>query len=866
MAQALQSLVRQIRTMAGLPRTQEVCDRQLLERFVQGEESAFAALVQRHGAMVLGVCRRVLQNGHDAEDAFQATFLVLARKAAGGGWQESIGNWLHGVAYRIAMKARAGEIRRRQREQRAAVDQSKEPDINWSDLRRVLDEELERLPSRYRAPLLLCYLEGKTRDEAAQELGWSAGSVKGRLERGRELLRERLARRGLALSAVLCASLLPESAAGAAIPATLAGATVQAGMQFVAGQAAGIVSAQVLSLTQGALHAMLWTKIKTTAALILTIGALGIGGAVTHQTMASSNGPAAGSPTFVSHSVEGVGDPVFAFEDEPGEPEKERPQVFGGEDDVKLYPLQPGRVLFVAPEGKIVKKGDIILSVDQTLAKFKLQQAKAALENARLRLEEAKKKPIKHALDREMQKAAIAIANSKLKAAEYELEKRKKLFQDKVIGKEDLEIYQESFKSLKSLVQVEKNKLKLLELVDPLVDVNRAQQDVDAKEAQKGQAEVALKECTIRAPFDGKVMRVFVRPGDILPRDPKFPAVQFSPKERGKEGPQIRGEIKAVDAEKGTITMLPRGPRGEPGRDPKTFNLADKDIKVATNFDTPVKLAELKAGMLATLSLSADMDVVGIRVDAPVATGILNLAKFENKKTIINIGTGRGIGLFLHLEPDARFSLDGKPCKFTDIRMGSRVVVYMTLDRKGVVALRAGEEPRRTDNGRRDGDGRDGRRPDVNGVIVGIHKNSIDVLVGADDNFQINTYELAKGFVIQAPGREAVAGKVGDLVKAIRVGLSLSEDKKTVARIQVVYPVLRSAILAVDADKKTVTLHQPRSTDMVLTLAKDATITIDGKAGSISDLNERIQAVVTLSLDRRQITSIVVGGRRPDGR
>src|SRR6516225_8149665 len=104
MAQVLQSLVRHIRSMAGLPRTRDLADRQLLQRFVAGDESAFAALVQRHGALVLGVCRRVLQNDHDAEDAFQATFLVLAKKAASVGWKDSIGNWLHGVAYRIAMK------------------------------------------------------------------------------------------------------------------------------------------------------------------------------------------------------------------------------------------------------------------------------------------------------------------------------------------------------------------------------------------------------------------------------------------------------------------------------------------------------------------------------------------------------------------------------------------------------------------------------------------------------------------------------------------------------------------------------------------------------------------------------------------
>src|SRR5262249_13182906 len=129
----------------------------------------------------------------------------------------------------------------------------------------------------------------------------------------------------------------------------------------------------------------------------------------------------------------------------------------------------------------------------------------------------------------EMQQNAIAIATSKMKVAEYELEKKKKLFQDTVISKEDLGIFQETVNGLEKLVEVEKNKLKLLKLVDPQVDVNRAQRDVNAKEAQKSKAELALKECDIRAPSDGTVLRVFVQEGEILGADPKFPAIQFCP-------------------------------------------------------------------------------------------------------------------------------------------------------------------------------------------------------------------------------------------------------------------------------------------------------------------------------------------------
>src|SRR5262249_18564124 len=171
--------------------------------------------------------------------------------------------------------------------------------------------------------------------------------------------------------------------------------------------------------------------------------------------------------------------------------------------------------------------------------------------------------------------------------------------------------------------------------------------------------------------------------------------------------------------------------------------------------------------------------------------------------------------------------------------------------------------------GRPDGDGRDGRRPagaDVTGIIVAMHpgKNAIDVLVGTDD-LKIETYELAKDFVIQAQGQEPKAGKITNLAKAIRVGLKLADDKKTVARIDVVYPVLRGSIVAVDVARKTITLGLGRGADKTLPLSKDARITVAGKAAALADLKERMPALVTLSLDRNQVVGIVIAGR-PDGR
>jgi len=280
--------------MAGLPKIAECSDRQLLERFAAtGEQGAFAALVDRHGSLVLGVCRRVLNNAEDAEDAFQATFLVLARKAESVGWQDSIGNWLYGVAYRVAMKTRSKCIRQRQRELEYQPERSEgatpADQITWGELRCVLDDELQRLPAKYRAPLLLCYLEGKTRDEAAVQLGWSPGSVKGRLERGREMLRSRLEGRGLTVSAVLCASLLPQSA-DAAVPAALAANTLQTATGFAAGEAACVISPHVLSLAQGVIQAMVITKIKMMGVLMVGVSLLTLGAVGTYLVAYDDNG------------------------------------------------------------------------------------------------------------------------------------------------------------------------------------------------------------------------------------------------------------------------------------------------------------------------------------------------------------------------------------------------------------------------------------------------------------------------------------------------------------------------------------------------------------------------------------------------
>src|SRR5262245_21303050 len=198
----LGTLVQHLHRLVHPATAEEPSDRELLERFARGrEEAALAGLVHRHGPLELGVCRRVLRHAQDAEDAFQATFLVLARKAGSVSWKESVAHWLYEVAYRLAAKVRAEGARRRVKERRAGVMAQRDArsEAEGREFSAVLDEELHRLPAAYQGPLVCCYLEGLTRDQAARRLRCSLRTLDRRLERGRRLLRDRLARRGVTL-------------------------------------------------------------------------------------------------------------------------------------------------------------------------------------------------------------------------------------------------------------------------------------------------------------------------------------------------------------------------------------------------------------------------------------------------------------------------------------------------------------------------------------------------------------------------------------------------------------------------------------------------------------------------------------------
>jgi RNA polymerase sigma factor (sigma-70 family) len=230
----------------------EFPDEYLLRQFLNGTESesqdAFGTLVERHGSMVLGVCRHVLHGHHDAEDAFQATFLVLARKAGSIRNGRVLAGWLHEVAHRIAIKARASAARRRTLERDgvamspAAIEPNNQDEAAaWKELRPVLHAEVEMLPDRYRIPVILSYLEGKTNEEVAKLLRWPVGTVKGRLSRARDLLRRRLLRRGLALSAAFLMTALSHGTVFAeVVPTDLVRRTVRLAGKYGARTASSV--------------------------------------------------------------------------------------------------------------------------------------------------------------------------------------------------------------------------------------------------------------------------------------------------------------------------------------------------------------------------------------------------------------------------------------------------------------------------------------------------------------------------------------------------------------------------------------------------------------------------------------------------
>jgi RNA polymerase sigma factor (sigma-70 family) len=331
----LARVVQLCRRALTVERADETADAHLLELFIrQRDESAFEALVRRHGPMVLGVCRRILGSSHDAEDAFQAVFLVLTLKASSIRPRKMVGNWLYGVAFRTALEARKTGARRRVKERQ--YGETRQPDSGEGmdeELLAILDQELNRLPDRYRAVLVLCDLEEATRAEAARQLGCKEGTVASRLDRARKMLAKRLTRRGLVLSgAALVAALSAKAAPAAVPPGLLAGAVKTAGREG----AARLLSARVVVLAERVVRAMWLKRLRRLLALVMLVVLLVI--ALIYRAGAAAPAPPDNPP------------PPEVADRDPG-PEEEANLTGRGLLHEEKFPLPVQGIAF-SPDGK----------------------------------------------------------------------------------------------------------------------------------------------------------------------------------------------------------------------------------------------------------------------------------------------------------------------------------------------------------------------------------------------------------------------------------------------------------------------------------------------------------------------------------
>jgi HlyD family secretion protein len=383
------TVVGALRTLFSAGTTAELSDGQFLERFATGRgevaERAFATLVERHGPMVHRVCRGVLADAHDTQDAFQATFLVLVAKARKLWVRDSLGSWLHQVAYRTASCARVGAARRRRLERRAAVSvETTHAGIGEDrELGLALHEKIERLPERFRAPLVLCDVQGLTHEQTARHLGWPVGTVKSRLSRARERLRDRLRRRGVAPGAALLAT---TPGLDASVPPALFDATVAAASGTRAAHA--VVRGSAAALAREVLQNMIMLRIIQVGALALVAGATATGIGLLAQEKGGAEGSGAVAKIQAARA-DNVPDapaevgPLRITVTERGNLESSR--------NVDVINEVEGQttILSILPEGTRVKKGDLVCELDSATLRdllvnqeIRTQRARADYENA----------------------------------------------------------------------------------------------------------------------------------------------------------------------------------------------------------------------------------------------------------------------------------------------------------------------------------------------------------------------------------------------------------------------------------------------------------------------------------------------------
>jgi len=723
-------LIRSIHGLVGTPGASELPDRELVELFADcGEGEAFAALVRRHGAMVLGVCRRIIQHEQDAEDVFQAVFLVLSRKAGGLRRKEAVGPWLFGVAHRLALRARQKGRQRHEREAKARVVIPEDPldDLTLREVRAVLDEELARLPERERGALILCYLEGLTRDQAAQRLGCALGTLKGRLERGRAVLERRLAKRGLGFLGVLPVFVLTRDSVSATV--ALQSATVEAARAFVRRSPAWqAIQPEAAALAEGMLKPTLAGKFGIPAAVLFGVIACGFGIGFIGSPSAATRSEAKTAPVAAAALLEDEAIPRRA----PNPPATEQPP--------SAPPITP----------KSAEKQPAAEQAGERAAEKKEAEPLPAAVDGVARAVDAEKRTL--LVSQGNGEDTFTVADN----ATIEIDGKPGALARLPAG---ANVHLTGFVAPKTASTIQASGGAYFG--NPVKAVDAQRNTITIKDRGEEKTFAVARDAFIAV--DSKPAALASVPvGSFV--NLGLAADQQTVRSIGADGPSLGGcggsLVQAVDAQKRTITFDEKAPRDIAG---KTFTVA-QDAFITINGNRTGTLADVPVGCYVNLLLRVDGKTVG-RVDAQ---GPSNLCRPEGsvvkavdvEKGAITFDENAGAeiaGKTFILAKDVNIVIDGKKGELSALPPGTLVQIRLWVDRQTVGNIFTCGHP----------------VPDI-GLVKAVDAGKNTITVGD------TTYPVAKQAIIQINGKNV---RLADVPIGVSVSLKLNVDRKTVGTI-----------------------------------------------------------------------------------
>lgn len=635
-------------------------DGELLARYrTERDQDAFGSLVRRYGPMVLGVCHRVLRDPHAADDAFQATFVVLAKKADAIRPPDRLSPWLYGVAYRTAMKARGRAFRRQQVEQQyaaEAVNRAAPRSDEDAGLLAVIDEQLNALPEKYRTPLLLCGVQGLNKAEAAARLGLPEGTVSSRLARAREMLRDRLTRRGVVVPLAALGTLLNADALCAAVPAELAAATAELTTGSV------LVSPTVLSLSQEVLSSMTFLKLKLMCA-VATAVALSGGGFGLYAIHADDKKPV---------PVEKPGAKPNGDKPKPGAPDGEKPKPGVKPDGDKPKPGTPDGDK-PKPDGdkpKVGKSGGRVASVDTKESTITIAlkgdsgvvekmvkvgpDAKVFVDGKEAKLADVPKNAF----------AALQLAAGKEGALPTATEVR--------VSGNTLSGVIKEVTATELALESEKKPLPFTVTAGTQVTVNgKAAKATDLKAGDKVILTLATDERSVLTVTNGSKSGEGDKPGGEKPiKNPKF-----------------AGKVASVDAAARTVTLMFKGEGG--GKEIVVKLTADAKITVDGK---DAKIDDIKKGVVVMFNLVSAKDGQPREANEVVVAGVTFGGSIKQiSASDITVGTEKVDRVFKLLST-TKVTLNGKDAKASDLKTGDKVTVTLAADESGAATIVGGRK------------------------------------------------------------------------------------------------------------------------------------------------------------------------------